>query len=369
MTHRERQDSLVAEKELMRLRAQISDGDAEARQALFEKISGLLLGDTSQASDGEKSLMDDILVDLIDHVEFSIRKKLAARLAEQGSAPHKLLNYLMRDDIQIARPILLKSAAPSDEDLICVIEDATRDHRQSVAARAKVSAFVSDALVESGEIQVIVTLLENPGAHLSPGATTKLVNNSRRAEAIRAPLLARDELNPYQAHAMFWWVSSALRGNILKNFQIDEKTFDQALAASIKEGVEEALADQHLTSMLKKVAQGGGRALSGLMAYLKGSSGAKLNANFAHLLGISEGTANKILSDGAGDALAVCCKAIEADRQQFTRLFLLIDYKRYGQNRPIGHLANVSASFDAISSQDARKTLCLWEAQELARAA
>ncbi len=369
MTHREGQSGPVAEQELMRLRAQISHGDAAARQALFEKISDLLLSESHQASESENTLMDEILVELIDHIEFAIRKKVAARLAEQETAPHKLLNFLMRDDIRIARPILLNGVAPTDEDLIGVISDTTSDHRQSIAGRKQVSAIISDALVGSGEIQVIVTLLDNPGAHLSPEATQSLVNSSQNVETIRAPLLARDELSPYQAHSMFWWVSSALRGSILKNFQIDDETLDQALQASVNEGVKEALADQHLASMLKTVAAGGARALSGLMAYLKGSSSAKLNANFAHLMGISEGTANKILSDAAGDALAVCCKAIEADRQQFTRLFLLIDYKRYGQNRPIGHLANVSASYDAISSQDARKTLCLWEAQELAKAA
>ena len=359
----------VVRDTLLHLKAQVAEGDPEARQVLFEEISNLLLNESLQASEDEKEIMDEILGGLIDQIEFSIRKSLAARLAKQEAAPHKLLNYLIRDDIKIARPILLSGVALTDADLVGVIDDATRDHRLSVAMRDKVSEFVSDALVGSGEIQVIVTLLENPGARLSSEATNSLVKSSQDHEAIRSPLLAREELNACQAHTMFWWVSSALRGNILENFQIDEETLDLAMEASVKEGVQEAIENQQLALMLKTVALVDRRALSDLLSYLKGSSGAKLNAKFAHLFGISERTAHKILSDNAGDALAVCCKAIDADRQQFTRLFLLIDYKRYGQNRPIGHLATVSASYDAISSTKARKTLCLWEAQELAMAA
>lgn len=363
------QNSRSAEKEMALLKAQMSEGDPAVKKALFEKTSELLLSDAPRFSDSEKTMMDDILVELIDQIEFSIRKKLAVRLAAQKTAPRKLLNTLMRDDISIARPILLNSGAPSDEDLVGVINATTGAHCQSVAARKQVSTDVSDALISTGDIKVIVTLLENAGACLSQQATTRLVGQSKSHEAIRAPLLSRSELRPQQAHAMFWWVSSALRGEILKNFRVDEEALDQALKEIVQEGVQEALDDQSILKQLDAVAADGGRSLSKFMAYLKGSSGAKLNANFARLLGISEGTANRILSDVAGDALAVCCKAIEADRQQFTRLFLLVDYKRFGQNRPIGHLKSVTSSYDAVSSQVARQTLRLWEVQELAKAA
>ncbi len=357
------------ELELSRLKEQVAGGDPSARRQLFERLSSLVLDGGGGISAYEHDLMDEILVELVDHIETDLRLRMAERLARRETVPRRLVNWLMRDDIRIARPILEQCVALSDYDLIDVIEEKSTAHRQAVARRPWIPVTVSDALVKTDEPVVLVTLLENPGANLSQQATRSLVERSREIELLRAPLLKRKEVTARHAHTMFWWVSSALRNEILKTFKIDEAVLDEVLREAVDAGVDDVLADRKLRAILGRISQRGGKALTEVITALKAVPGSRLTSAFARLMGISEATANKILGDKGGEALAVCCKAVNADREQFTRLFLLIDYKRYGQNRPIGHLSSVSAAYDAMSAQDAQMTLRLWEAQELALAA
>ena len=54
-----------------------------------------------------------------------------------------------------------------DSELIEIVHHRTLEHQLAIAMRRRVSAAVSDALVEEGSPDVIKTLLENPNAAIS----------------------------------------------------------------------------------------------------------------------------------------------------------------------------------------------------------
>jgi hypothetical protein len=61
--------------------------------------------------------------------------------------------------------------------------------------------------------------------------------------------------------------------------------------------------------------------------------------------------------------LAVAARALGADRSQFTALVLQLDYKRHGKARPPAVIEPAAEAFDAVSEQNARAVLALWNAQ------
>ena len=61
--------------------------------------------------------------------------------------------------------------------------------------------------------------------------------------------------------------------------------------------------------------------------------------------------------------LALLCKCIGASRDQFTTLFLLVDYQRTKKPRPAGDLKGIAMIFDVISEEQAVNTLCFWEVE------
>src|SRR5581483_11537809 len=127
----------------------------------------------------ERALITDILEKLIREVSLDIRRRLAVKLAEAPGTPRELAVLLANDEIDIASPILLKSRALADLDLIEIVRNRSTQHLLAIAMRRDLSTAVADALVESGEKDVIRTLLENQDAHISRATMAYLVEQSK----------------------------------------------------------------------------------------------------------------------------------------------------------------------------------------------
>src|SRR3546814_11781157 len=87
--------------------------------------------------------MTDILKKLINDVAVPIRRALAERLSLAPSAPHEVVVALANDEIDVARPILLRSEALLDGDLIETLQHRHPAHQPAVAIRPTPSEPVS----------------------------------------------------------------------------------------------------------------------------------------------------------------------------------------------------------------------------------
>ena len=109
--------------------------------------------------------------------------------------------------------------------------------------------------------------------------------------------------------------------------------------------------------------------ISGLIAKARAGDVDGFTKALAKVVGVDLATAAKIVGDGGGEPLAIVCKAVGADRAQFTTIFLQLDYKRFGKARPIAHVQNVSRIYDLVPKEKALAAVALWNAQALAQAA
>lgn len=349
-------------EELLTLKSLAYNRTTLARASLFEKVADLWLGDASKLSDASQSVMDQILTDLVKDVEGAVRARVAEGLAGKTQLPQKLIEQLATDpDIGVSGPLLTRCAALAECVLLRMAREGGVVHRQAIAKRETVSMPLGDALCERREGAVMKTLIANPGAKLSRAVFRDAINLARSDESMRDALLSRADTPKDLAYGMFWWVSAALRTQILSRYAIDP----QALDGILRDILSDLGADRIATAQEPKSAtpKPSGRSFNTVVHALNGAGVRAFVQELAIAANIAPETAARIANDAGGECLAVAARALGSDRAQFTSLVLQLDYKRHGKARPLGVIEPASAAFDAVSEPQARAVMAVWNAQ------
>lgn len=339
------------------------DRTPAGRTVLFDRVAGLLLESEEELPAGATTLIDQILTGLLHEVEADVRKKLACRIAMLDSAPRDLIRALAADDIDIAEPILVQSPVLSTSDLLEVIEARTPAHREAVARRVQVPAEVTTALVRLKEPQVLKSLLLNAGVSIPRNIFIDLVAIAESMEQIRMPLVSRDEMPKDLAYQMFWYVSAAMRQSILKRFPIAPRELDTIMAELVAErGV------KRVRPLPPQPAWTSGE-VQALVAKVRSGDVEGFTKGLSAVTGVDPVTARRIVRDAGGEPLAVACKAIGADRLQFTSIVVQVDKLVSGVQRPPAFLADVARTYDSVTAQAAKAMLKVWSLHSAPQAA
>jgi uncharacterized protein (DUF2336 family) len=218
------------------------DKSVEGRTRLVQIVGDLFFDTDTILRESERSIMSDILRQLIHDVEMKVRQVLAELMASESDAPHDLIAALANDQIEVAHAILTQSTVLQDIELIEIIEHRTFGHQLAIAMRQTVSETVSDALVETDNNDVIRTLVENRGAIISGETLERIVGRSESQIDLQNPLLRCSELSPLLAKRMYWWVSAALRKSIVDRFDTDSVELDKPIERAVKDLMGEPVA-------------------------------------------------------------------------------------------------------------------------------
>ncbi|WP_374307371.1 DUF2336 domain-containing protein [Dongia sp.] len=354
-------DSIDGEQLLALARLRSDEGRAE----LFAVMGDLFHDRNDILSAQERALMLDILEKLIGEVARDVKRKLALRLADAPGLPRELATLLANDDIDVATPILLRSAVLQDIDLIEVIRHRSRQHILTVAMRRDLSSAVSDALVETGDRDVIRTLLENQDANISRTTLAYLVEQSKAVDEFQEPLVRRRDLPPALARRMVYWVAAALRQALLTRFDIDPATLDDRLEPVVKQEVHEAVAEAEADSAADVLARalGADRQLTPrlLLQTLRKGEVQLFEAMFAEMSGLRLRLINRIAYEPGGQGLAVAVRGMGLNREEFATIFLLTRRARTGHaSFAPADLGRALEFFDRLSLAAADTVLTRW---------
>lgn len=339
----------------------------QARGELFENIADLFMSDNGRLSDRERALINGILNKLIGSVEREVRQALAEQLRSEEAAPPELVALLANDEIEIARPVLRDSPVLQDRDLVAVIKDRGREHWLAISARRSVSSMVADALVETGDGDVIEGLLRNADAELSQFAMEYLVAEAQRTDKFHEPLIRRPELPPELAYKLYWCVSAALRRFIIMHYDVPASTLDDVIESSTV-GLFERTNDgeqaingvsESLAARLDAMGRISPQILINLLR--NGHVPAFLFA-FARYAKVGPTLIRRTVFSQDGESLAVLCRACEMYRNDFATLFLLMQNVAQGlRPMPPQRLNEVLKFYDGITisnAQSARRHWC-----------
>lgn len=341
------------------------DRSAKGRAALARRMVDLFANKDENLSDREQALMSDILSQLISDMEVSVRRSLSEKLCRDPDAPRDLIFLLANDNENVARPILLNSKLLDDSELIRIVRNRALEHQLAIALRTTVSKKVSAALVKTGEESVITNLLRNAGAQLSTATTEYLVEESRRVDSFREPLVTRPELSRPLAKKMCLWVSAALREYILKKFSIRALEIDELLEEAVDTIVAEIETEDSTTSKSQELAtklhNSGRLTINLLISLLREGQVALAISCLGKLTGVSESFAKRALFDPWGDTLAIMLKAVAANKDHLTLIYRLTRNARAPEpHRGPDELQQLLALFESTTQATAGKMVQQW---------
>jgi len=176
-------------------------------------------------------ILGEIFMVIARQAERDIRKALSDSLSSAEWAPPALIAMLALDEIEIARPVIANSPLLKDQDLLRVLVEATIEHQIEVARRPRISGRIADAIIDRGEPASLTALAGNKTAEVSEDALGRLIEQSRRVAALRAPLTRHPRLNDALATQLYQWVGQSLREAIGERFRVDETRLAEAIEA------------------------------------------------------------------------------------------------------------------------------------------
>jgi len=273
-------------------------------------------------------LMHEILRRLMRDVEMAIRIALAERLADDTTAPHDLILLLADDRIEVARPLLLRSPLLTDEDMLRLLTGSGEAHQEAVATRAHIGEPVTDVLAGSTAEPVLVALVRNATAKISPAAFETLVEKSRAISSLQEPLTKREDLPPVLASRMCEWVTDALKNYIAKNYRIAPEKLDTAMAQAQSVVTSEPAPPktppaESAQKLIEKLAASGQLKAGFLLRVLHQGQLDLFDLALAKLVNLPISEARAKFYDGGPRAVALACRGVGIDRCVFNTVFNL----------------------------------------------
>ena len=163
------------------------------------------------------SVYDSVLVRLADLVEEEALAFVATKLAPLANAPQGMVRKLAHEPIAVARPVLERSPALSDDDLLQIAREYGPGHLDAIAGRSTVAPAVSGVLVDRGDSPVKLKLTRNKGAQFFDDSYEKLVKDARNDESLPESLAERDDLPVTVVKALVEVASVAVQRKLLKH--------------------------------------------------------------------------------------------------------------------------------------------------------
>jgi len=302
-----------------------------ARGALLRRLADVVCLPSSRVNAFERSVTADLLIEMLRDASPEERARVSRRLAGLSEVPAQLVRLLLRDEVEVARPLLTDCESLSDAELLDCARMAGAEHRLMIAGRKALSEVVVEALVASGEMPVIDALLANREARLGHASLEALVAISREAPHLAAALLRRPELRPAQAYVLFWWVDHEARRTILQRFAVSREILQDAAGdifpMAAEEGWQDPMSRKALQFIERRqrnraaIEKSPFASLEAAVSAAQHGMSREVAEEISYLSGLKPMTGAKLFTDPGGEALAILCKATGLPRNALRALW------------------------------------------------
>jgi uncharacterized protein (DUF2336 family) len=167
------------------------------RAKILRRVTDLFLLDAAAYSDDQVAVFDDVIGHLIAKADRRLLVELSNRLAQAENAPINVVGTLARHaDMLIAGPLLEKSSALTDTDLIEIADKDRRDPAllPLIAARARLSEAVTDILIKRGNPDLVRRIVDRPDAPISESSFARMVTSLEKDKSLAPAIATRPDL-------------------------------------------------------------------------------------------------------------------------------------------------------------------------------
>ena len=184
-------------------------------QARIETMSKVVADfESGRFAAKEQDLVRQILQRLAIDAEMAVREAVAWQIYNSPLLNDDLAQRLAHDVAEVAFPILRHASALSDDFLVAIVQQRDSKKQIAIAARDEVSAGVSDAIVDTGNVTAIERLVRNPGADLSEPTLQKTLDRFGGIDAISESMAGRDDLPVTVIEKLIHYVSEEIRDEL-----------------------------------------------------------------------------------------------------------------------------------------------------------
>ncbi|SRR5712691_423058 len=193
--------------------------------AALRRVTDLFLAHAERFSDQQIGVFDDVFSGLIAKADASALAELSQRLAPFENAPRDIVRHLARNEsIAVAGPVLAQSARLTTGDLVDVAGTRSQAHLLAISGRGRLGEFVTDALLQHGEIEVIRCVAGNAGARLSEAGFSTLIRRAEHDERLAEAVGRRPDVPLQLFRQLLLRTSSPLQSRLLAQAPPDRQT-------------------------------------------------------------------------------------------------------------------------------------------------
>ena len=314
--------------------------------------------------EGARAVIGRLLSDVVATVDRDVRMRVAEKLAQIDAAPHDVIIALALDEIGVAEPVLARSSALLEEDLLRVIDDATTQHRETIAGRSDLNSLLTDALAGAREVEVLAKLLTNRSAPISKRGFAICVDESRNHTELHAPLTARDELPQEFATTLYLLVGEALKQELATRHGLEtgllQRMVGDVLVDSFEpnSGSAQEAREPGAAALVSKLKDAGRLSNGVVVRAVQEGRVEFFDHAVAALTGVPVGGVRAAMTKDAPNALALVCCAVGLDKGAFPMLReRLAQLGRGPQNLGAVQAAVAARALDENSPESAREAL------------
>ncbi|MFZ4121759.1 MAG: DUF2336 domain-containing protein [Caulobacterales bacterium] len=331
---------------------------SEKRRELLREVTEMFFVVPVAQGGAEQALFDDVLQRVAQGMQDSVLAELSARFADAPNAPVGLMRDLANRAFVIADPVLTRSKALREQDLVAIVSRQSQDHIRAVAQRDDVTEVVSSAIVSKGNDAALDTLMRNARAMVSRESMESVVDRARLNAALHDSVVNRADMPLDLMNEMYFVVAERLRSKILeRNTTVDPATLDEALErarrrmsqAAAKPDPDWQAAGQEIAQKLRK-GQLDGRLL---VSYYREHKLVHFIIGLAEITGVDVATAQGVIERQDMDALAMICRAAAMERP----LFVTIAVLACGGDRAMSKAEEFGKMYSAVPQEAAQRAM------------
>lgn len=209
----------------------LTDPSADARAEAAAKIATHYHAE-AEFGEQEKKLAEEIFSLMCKDAEERVRLALADSLKDCAFLPNEIARTLADDVVAVSDPILKYSSVLTDDDLIEIVASQGEEKQKAIAARATVSADVSDALINTQNEAVVGTLVANNGAEISPNSMQRVLDDFAESDLIKSSMVARSTLPMEVSERLVNMVSEKLQQELLARHELSSDQISDLILQS-----------------------------------------------------------------------------------------------------------------------------------------
>lgn len=280
----------------------------------------------SNLTEREAEIAADILIDLANKLETTIRASLSVRLSALDQLPLRLALHLANDEAEVAIPFLENSAALSDVDLFYIIQSKGKEHWAAIAKRQDLSEDLISLLVKKEDVNTTRNLIRNENVTFSDAIIKMLQDFVSNHSVLVREFVTRKELSQALILELYWKVNESEREFIAEFADVDMGMVDEQMEDSAADFANVIFGNLIITTEMqdtaKRLKERQMLNIAAMVRTLKSGQIGLFYAQFSEYSAVPLSVMDQVFVDDKGKAFAIIAKALDLDKSVFVSFFV-----------------------------------------------